>query len=596
MDIVSWNLPIMDKDMGPHRGGSWNGPAWNWRHDLKPDPELAAAVLEESSLPVLPGEPGRAGFWTWRTFVKGGMTHVNTVSVIYPPCFDLEETPGAAKYRFTLKANKAPVGKTPKTVAFETDKPWRPLAPVWKEMPPGVWTLTVTALDAAGKELPGPMRVGVGERQSTDKTPLVYLKPEEIAPPRRVVIETKPIVFEKRPCFAGPYSSPPARSWIQAALTVATWDHSEGRAHQGLMGAGSLSRRGLAPSLWQDTNNFDNHPLWSELALRALSGDAGLRLQAEQMIRFWFEEDRLHQRRWGGIFTKYFGYAPLAHWGGEMLLDAWMQTGDPAWKEQCREFGRGLVKLQNANGSFRSVARGHIDGWEKFPQEPLPGPEKYAYWSYSLSHILHYIQGGASELLYVLGRLRRDLQTDEFTAAERLAYRWMMEVAVRERYFPLYVHHSASHQWPQTQHSVSALYICRYLLECAPPGQRDVQLAEELARWAEDYRVDWTRAADGQQQGRVTPRIDPLDRCNNEPVAINLLAAIVFERLGQETGNRLWTAKGEALATAVLVAMNPENGYLDDGLDTTGGGSTGFCRSWAVQLLREYAALKEAKK
>jgi hypothetical protein len=123
-----------------------------------------------------------------------------------------------------------------------------------------------------------------------------------------------------------------------------------------------------------------------------------------------------------------------------------------------------------------------------------------------------------------------------------------------------------------------------------------VQLAEELARWAEDYRVDWTRAADGQQQGRVTPRIDPLDRCNNEPVAINLLAAIVFERLGQETGNRLWTAKGEALATAVLVAMNPENGYLDDGLDTTGGGSTGFCRSWAVQLLREYAALKEAKK
>jgi hypothetical protein len=108
--------------------------------------------------------------------------------------------------------------------------------------------------------------------------------------------------------------------------------------------------------------------------------------------------------------------------------------------------------------------------------------------------------------------------------------------------------------------------------------------------------VDWTRAAGGPQQGRVTPRTDSLDRCNNDPVAINLLAAIVFERLGQETGNRLWTAKGEALATAVLVAMHPQSSFLDDGLDTTGGGSTGFCRAWAVQLLREYAALKEAKK
>jgi hypothetical protein len=36
------------------------------------------------------------------------------------------------------------------------------------------------------------------------------------------------------------------------------------------------------------------------------------------------------------------------------------------------------------------------------------------------------------------------------------------------------------------------------------------------------------------------------------PVANNLLAAIVFEELARASSNKLWSAKGEALATAVL--------------------------------------------
>ena len=259
------------------------------------------------------------------------------------------------------------------------------------------------------------------------------------------------------------------------------------------------------------------------------------------------------------------------------------------------EFGRGLMKVQNANGTFQGIGAYKGQGME-YPQAPLPGPDTLGYWSYGLSTQRHKAQFGAADLLYTLGRLRRDLGTDEFLEAERLAYRWVMEVAVRERYFNLYVPHSHCMFWPQRQHSVSALWISRYLLECAPPEWRDVKLAEELARWAEDFRVGWGRAAEGPQQGPVTPRIDALDRGTNEPVGTNLLAAIVFERLGQETGNRLWTAKGEALATAVLVAMNPENGTINENLDTQNRSAVGFCNNWAPQLLREYAALKEAKK
>jgi hypothetical protein len=88
---------------------------------------------------------------------------------------------------------------------------------------------------------------------------------------------------------------------------------------------------------------------------------------------------------------------------------------------------------------------------------------------------------------------------------------------------------------------------------------------------------------------------------------VNLLAAIVFEQLGRATGSPLWTAKGEALATAVLVAQHPRTGYIPVELLTrsdaqhmsapkslTNPGS--IASGWTIQLLREYAALKEAKK
>jgi hypothetical protein len=282
MDVVSWTLPTVDKDLGvSQHEPSWRGPAWNWQHDLKPDPQLAAAALEESAFPVLPGEPGKKDFWTWRVLARSQPPH--QVSVIYPPCFDLQETPGAAKYRLEVKQK----GDQGKTLSFEADKPWRPLAPIWKDLPSGEYTqytLAVKALDAAGRELPGPMRMGVG---NPVQQPGNWAgKPIEPYRPGRIVVETGPIAFTKRPCFAGPYSTRPAQSWTQAALAMAAWAHAEGRSHHGMLGPGALSRRGLAPGDWNGFNCYDFSAWMQVLTLRALAEDAGQRLQAEQLLRF----------------------------------------------------------------------------------------------------------------------------------------------------------------------------------------------------------------------------------------------------------------------------------------------------------------------
>jgi hypothetical protein len=579
VDIVSPVIPMADEPL----------PTWPRQHDLKSDPQWLAQAQEESCLPVLPGEPNKAGFWNWRLLVKErNPLGTPDPSVIYPPSFDLEETPGAAKYRCEVKAARGT-----QTFACEMDKPWRPLAPIWKDLPPGRWTVTMTALDPAGKPIPGPMRMGVGKKPGFNATH--GEKPADYTPPSRVTVETGPIGFEKRPCFSGPYNSPP-RSWHEASRLMALWERS--RVDEGARCWWFISKRGLMHTFSGRTGGegpflFVATSLWSELALRAQSENAAQRLQSEEFIRMWLESFRLAQRGCNGMFHFYHWDTAPTHWHCEALLDAWLQTGDPAWKERGLDYGRALVKLQNANGTFLNRKRDDAD----LPQEPLPGPDRLGYCTYSLTYIRNRAQYGAAELLYALGRLRRDLKTDEFIQVERLAYRWMIEVGVRERYFPLYTYHSMNMGWPKIMSPMSALYFSRYLLECAPAELRDVKLAEECARWAEDFRVDWSRPADGAKQDKITPRISRMDRCEGAAGEVNLLAAVVFERLGQVTGNRLWSAKAESLATAVLMAQEPKSGYVDgdlSGADPKGG--VGYVTGWMVQLLREYAALKEAKK
>lgn len=178
----------------------------------------------------------------------------------------------------------------------------------------------------------------------------------------------------------------------------------------------------------------------------------------------------------------------------------------------------------------------------------------------------------------------------------------MRDRAVRERFFPIYVHHSMSQGYPVWQHSMSALFFVRYLLECAPAESRDVKLAEEVARWAEDFGVDWTRALAGPQKGTITPLIRAGDRMGSEPGAVNLLAAIAFKQLARATGDKLWAAKGDALANAVSQAVCPNTGYLSLGLTPAANDPFDLqfahgmyachtsCHGWAIQLLREYAA------
>jgi len=119
------------------------------------------------------------------------------------------------------------------------------------------------------------------------------------------------------------------------------------------------------------------------------------------------------------------------------------------------------------------------------------------------------------------------------------------------------------------------------------------------------YRHAETELWLARRDGRVTGRVSAcIDRYNNEPMASNMLAAIVFEELSQATGNKLWSGKAEALAVAVLQAQHPELGHSNTGLEPNVAEHDShqfndakfrhwdFSRGWSAQLLREFAALK----
>ncbi len=95
------------------------------------DPALRTRAARESAVPVRPGVPGAQPFWNERA-----------VQFLYAPAFDFKEVPGAQKYRFVITPEQG------KQLAFEAEKPFASLAPVWLKLNAGEAKLEVMALDA----------------------------------------------------------------------------------------------------------------------------------------------------------------------------------------------------------------------------------------------------------------------------------------------------------------------------------------------------------------------------------------------------------------------------------------------------------------
>ena len=560
----SWQSPCL----GRWRSDFWPIPlemptaTWKYSHDLPADPELVAAGTQESLMPAMEGIPGERGFWTWRRlFVKFHNDSCFAMGSIRPLTFDFHEVNGATSYRFTVTELIADaVGrKSPKifgTVVL--DKPWKPLTAIWPTLQMGhKYTLTFEALDPQGKVLTTKLMMGIiGEGSA---------KPEEK--------EFTSIQFVRKPTFAGPYAKAP-RGLNEAALDAARWSgEAPGYPRLNFNICGVYDNGGEASGSWHI-----GLPIWGYLAHRALAPTGAERAYAEENLDLFTDglvvNQTIQHLLPPGLFYQYKGCIPLARIPGEAALDVWVETTDPRGKEMALKLGTGLASSQTSGGSWTPNHLGYF-GWHN----------GFGEW-------------GAAEMLYILGRIRRDCQTNQFREAEQRAYKHVMERQIKEMFWPVADHHSQSWAYPVPLYSEAAMYFIRYLLELAPPDKQNLALAEQLALWCEDLDIDWG-LRDTPRNDRdvryttnlIFPRGSNGDRGICNPINNTSLFAVVCLHLHRATGKRLWLAKADALMTACIQSQDPVSGVVNEGMETNVSGSISNIGRYAKNL-RDFSALR----
>ena len=559
-----------------------------WKLDRQSDPALVAQAVEESLVPIRPGEPGKREFWSeyadkgacsiylvngkkmvWFTKKSPGGNSLEEMPLedfwaarprpnsgppafIAAPSLNLAPIPGAERYRLTAYPSEGQKSKAMASV--EVEQPWKPLAELWKKLPVSDqrWDLAIEGLNAQGSVVPGS---GIVRLAIKRKSP-----------------------------FQGPYSTPP-RSYREGALMLARWirDNPRYTDMRGLSGEQVGSGAGDYATWF-----ISYAALYAGQVLYQLSPDPVERADALDLslnvADVWRESCRLnvmpdvYQTKTCDMF--HYGLA----W-----LDMYRLSGDPVFRDLALLLAQKLAQRQESNGVWGPIApeSGKVSRDEKTGRPVVitfhqPGLMEY----------------DPSSILYFLGRLRKELKVNDFAPTEAKAWAWLEANSIARfdwrREGP---GEGSQHMMPSPTVGDLALRCFDYLDLDLPDRPADVALMTDLLRWCEDRHVDWSRK-DGSTL--VYPRM--FGRKDE-----HLRLADAYARLAVRTKNALHRAKAEALATAALVAQNAVSGQLGVGIypspellnksaNLQGSGDGGLRGEYSVLSLMRLAQLWESGK
>ena len=553
-----------------------------WAFSAEADPALVAAAEKEASTPVRPGEPGKTWFWSegamyggydifqadgkkivafdFRPPLDGKLYGSEDLEVyrekliarrkdagfsgIAPPTFNLPAIPGAARYRFSVGTESA---ESPVRHAVPPD--------LWRRLPANGQgqKLTIQGFDGAGQN--------VGEAVTLSVT--------------------------RMPAFQGPYFKALPRTCREAALLSARWMHDNPANTSIRLNHGRHDR------LWLHFNGDGQcwHPsygaLYAGLVLAQTSPDPAER-QYGYDLAITVGEMWMRSFAVAYLPDTYKGWAFDQWVYGTCWLDLYRLTGDPRWRDLVMEHARRLCAKQLSSGTWTET---DPDKGDTAFDAALGRPKVMSLQGPSMQ------QWDPSSTLYYLGRIRKELKTDDFRAAEDKAWQWLQENSIARfdwrRQGP---GESTAHKQPWLTISDCALHCYEYLALDLPGRTADPALMEDLLRWSEERDIDWRRQADPTQ-------IFPCSRGNRNvfgPCDSQLRLARACARQAQRTGSALWKAKAEALVGAMLTAQFPTTGQLPDdppNLDRkSGAGSAGVRGEYGTMALLDLAELWEPAK
>jgi len=170
---------------------------------------------------------------------------------------------------------------------------------------------------------------------------------------------------------------------------------------------------------------------------------------------------------------------------GTAWLDLYRLTGDPRWRDLVLEHARRLCSKQLASGTWTET---DPDSGGTAYDAALGRPKVMSLHGPSMQ------QWDPSSTLYYLGRIRKELKTDDFRAAEDKTWQWLQENSIARfdwrRQGP---RESTQQKQPWQTISDYTLHCYEYLALDLPGRTADPALMEDLLRWCEERSVDWRR-------------------------------------------------------------------------------------------------------
>ena len=460
-------------------------------------------AIEESLMPIRPGEPGKSPFW-----------NAQARQFIWAPAFDFKAVEHAKTYRFTA------ISEDGTSHCFDALDPWAPLTPIWKDLPVGATTLKVEALDAAGKT------VGVaGQRQ-----------------------------FHRASAFAGPYGKPVVsydqsaqlalkslvnEKFIQAWKATGKPDPAYAlyRYAAKVIGGGVVSGCALYAKQTPRPDDADD-----ALAIARNAADFLIGISAKPGSPLEFFPPTYHDAK------------PT-----ERENDDWEMLISPA------EAGTAYLDLYDVTHDTKYLdAATHIAGtYQKLQLPSGTWPLKVD----STGKPLAQIDLIPSVVIRFLDRLITDCNQPRYQPMLDRAVAWMMDNPVRTFNWQAQFDDAKLRGPYENLAKHEACDFASYLLRHADHDAKKIALAEEILRFAEDQFVVWERPpAIKARSDNLSPQ-NWFTPCSTEQYAMfepisgsSAFMIIAYLRAYEATDKKIYLAKAESVGTALTIAQEYHHG------------------------------------
>lgn len=468
--------------------------------------DFGEIALKESLKPIHPGEPGKTPFWNERAF-----------RFIYAPAFNFQKIANAEKYRFVVTSLK-----NNERYTFESDVPYASLSPVWAKVPVGHFELRVIGISAKKDSL-GVAGSGKYYRAAPFNGPYHKpLLPYDVS--ARIALDSllnKDYVeywlTHKQPDPGYVNYRYPAK--IMSALVVGAVTHAR---------------------LKSDAADKDR-----SIKLACIIADylLGIRYEKGSKWEYFvptYSKTLVYKSK--PYMTHANNFTIMGVDVGNACLDLYDYTSEKKYFEAAKQIADTYLKTQLDNGTWYQL----VDYKSGKPvAENLVVP----------TAVINYFN-----------RLKNDYQIKGLEKSSESAFRWIMENPAQTFNWQGQ-YEDVSPQKPYfNQNREQACDLAVYLFK----NKRNIPLAEELVRFAEDQFVIWEQPIDVPVRKTSNPVYNPLNwitPCVLEQYAywmpVGRAAGIMVETYWQAynaTKKEIYLAKAKSIANSFTLMQKEHQG------------------------------------